>query len=289
MTFFSTVLIAISLQFVPSSTTPRQYWHQKQSTYRVQNKTSNVEYAGYPAIRYEIELQGPDKDADNSADTGNNAEHRLVTATWAVFWATIGLVAVGIAASLIAFCTLEDIRSQTHNAKIAAIAARDNAQAVLNSERAWIMAELDWVPGMAVLYDVNTVEAHQRNQYISGSFRLTCRNEGKTPGWITLVRSRLQVVSALPDPPQVDNWGYVDPIERAFSAKAEPSHWDIGLSYAFPSSESRDSELNMKIVWGIVEYRDIFDKTRKTFFGYSIGPNNKTLTRLISRTYNRNE
>lgn len=288
MTFCGTVLIAISLQCVPSPNPASQYRNQKPAAYSVKNKTAEVEYASYPSLLTEIELQSPTKNADNSTDSGNDAEQRLVTATWALFYATVGLGIIAIFGSWIAYCTLKDIRSQTHNAKIAAIAARDNSQAVLNSERAWIMAELDWVPGMSWLYDVNTVEAHQRNSYISGSFRLTCRNEGKTPGWITLVCSRLQVVSTLPDPPQFDNWRYVDPIERAFSPNADPPHhWDMGLDA--PTASENDTELRIRIVWGVVEYRDIFDKTRRTIFGYSVGLDNKTLTRLTSRAYNRNE
>src|SRR5579859_6888843 len=63
-------------------------------------------------------------------------------AWWDVAWSTWALVLVGTAAALLAQRTLSDIRKQTINSKIAADSALLNAQAVINAERAWVIAEL---------------------------------------------------------------------------------------------------------------------------------------------------
>ena len=60
---------------------------------------------------------------------------------WDIYWPTVGLLVVGLIAAYIALVTLNDIKEQTKNARTAAEAAKASADAVIHSERAWILME----------------------------------------------------------------------------------------------------------------------------------------------------
>jgi hypothetical protein len=87
---------------------------------------------------------------------------------WDVAWATWALAVVGLCGTIAAIWTLLTIRRQTtaierqvhemqntsiqtdrliEEATKQSIAAKKSAEALINTERAWIMVELDWVPG----------------------------------------------------------------------------------------------------------------------------------------------
>lgn len=68
---------------------------------------------------------------------------------WDIYWPSLGLVILGAVGTIIAICTLRDLKRQTNATRVSARAARDaasaartNADAIINSERAWIVAEL---------------------------------------------------------------------------------------------------------------------------------------------------
>ena len=87
---------------------------------------------------------------------------------WDVAWATWALTVVGFGGTIAAIWTLLTIRRQTKaieqqvremrtgadlteklifEATQQSIAAKKSAEALINTERAWIMVELEWVPG----------------------------------------------------------------------------------------------------------------------------------------------
>jgi hypothetical protein len=90
---------------------------------------------------------------------------------WDVTWATWALVVLGGVAALIALCTLSDIRKQTKNTEIAALASQKNAEAAFQNTIAIVNAERAWVDLMLV----TTQE---------GTHQLRAINHGKTPARI---------------------------------------------------------------------------------------------------------
>src|SRR5882762_5158725 len=87
---------------------------------------------------------------------------------WDVVWATWALVFVGLGGTVAAIWTLLTIRRQTtaieqqvremrnaggqtekliFESALQSIAAKRSAEALINTERAWIMVELEWTPG----------------------------------------------------------------------------------------------------------------------------------------------
>jgi hypothetical protein len=87
----------------------------------------------------------PAEQDENQADTQSNKR----PPSWDIYWPTVGLVILGAIGALIAIRTLQDLQRQTKAteqaasaAHKAAVATKIYAEAVINSERAWIVAEL---------------------------------------------------------------------------------------------------------------------------------------------------
>jgi hypothetical protein len=77
----------------------------------------------------------------------------------------------GVAASLIAYFTLKDIKAQTVNATKAAEAAEKSANALISAERAWVMV------GIAP----HTISRTEGSEETGISFEFHYKNEGRTP------------------------------------------------------------------------------------------------------------
>lgn len=163
------------------------------------------------------------------------------------------------------FPTLFFIGWQTLETKRAARAALRNSEAFINVERAWIMVQLDPVPGQGGPFGgeeiIRDIITHKTGMII----RLICKNEGGTPAWITEKRACVDVVGSLPVTP---NWDAVPVIQ------SEPEPLSVGEASA-PKDEAlvcnkaRDSE-KMIVVYGLVKYRDVFSPGRTTSFAYKI-------------------
>jgi hypothetical protein len=138
-----------------------------------------------------------------------------------IYWPTLGLVVVGAIAAVVGICTLKklekqaafmarqtksihhqavQVRRQTHilnqsadAAQKAADAAKDSAAALINSERAWLIAELvptaikfgdgRWYKpvgnNIGELSDANLADGKQLE------YQLKVTNMGKTPAYVT--------------------------------------------------------------------------------------------------------
>lgn len=191
---------------------------------------------------------------------------------------TWGLVIVGGIAAWIAVKTLEDIKTQTRNAKIAARAAKNsadaalkNAEAVINAERAWIMVNLQWRGGTAMRLPTGAAVVAGKQVFTTDAL-LECviTNAGKTLAWIVDKRIALAILDPkdFPTEPDLTHVSVVDPILEPIAPNGEPIRWQVT-----PGAEGKHGEMGkMTIVYGAVLYRDIFNKPRSTRFGYLVSP-----------------
>ena len=117
----------------------------------------------------------------------------------------------------------------------------------------------------------------------SFSVRIICKNDGRTPAWITEKRARIDVVDDLPRQP---NWATVEIIQT----EPEPlSVGETGLAKdeGLTCNKGRDFG-KMTVVYGLVKYRDVFAADRATSFAYIIRADGK-LERLPGYPeYNKN-
>ncbi len=144
-------------------------------------------------------------------------------------------------------------------------AAELNAQTLVNTERAWIMAELGWYDRVQIgERDVRQGDGPIEH-FTDISAKLTCRNTGRSPAWIENVRAQLEIVrkSLNAEPPAKEMLQSFGPMEPLGAGDKR----DRSLQLTGSGHATSDDFYS---VYVIVEYRDIFGVQRETTLGYSI-------------------
>lgn len=172
-------------------------------------------------------------------------------------------------------------------ARDAAVAARASADALINSERAWIMVDIEHHNDKWADRKVHMLEGSGWGGNTTSFFGvLVCRNEGKSPAWVDEKRAKFEIVDSLPDTPRLES-------TEIIQVGPEP----IGIGEALPREVRSPwipeaighQELGkISVVYGVVRYRDIFDRRHETVFGYRITPSGE-FVRIENRPeYNKN-
>jgi hypothetical protein len=168
-------------------------------------------------------------------------------------------------------------------AKKHADAAKKSADALVNAERAWIMADMvfsgevirglpDSAPYIAVhetsIGGIGTVEV---------DICLICKNDGRTPAWITERRICFRNVAVLPTKPDyetVRGWEYMTQELAPMKVGGDlTTRWKL-------ECEGPTKAGNDLFAYGIVKYRDAFSPERETRFIYTV--QGREFRRLVS-------
>jgi len=184
------------------------------------------------------------------------------------------LMVVGVVGTVIGVITLlyifrqsKDTEKALHWAKESAIAAMKsadagllNAKAIINAERAWITASVEWISGLGRMI--------QGDNESSVTVRFTFENQGRTPAWLT---SRVYGCLIRDTVPEEPDFNTIQPKEglAVMVTKAQFIEDKTLTDYGDVS------RAKFIIVYGAVKYRDIFDVTHSTVFGYRIFPSYK--------------
>ena len=196
--------------------------------------------------------------------------------TWLTRYESVAIWLEGIALVLIFVWDRIDSRHQ-HRETLAQLAvSQKQADALINSERAWVMVTVEWYGEAHVLEGSGTGET--TGIYVV----LNCSNEGRSPAWIEEKRARFQIVDALADTPE---------LASAESVRAGPEPIGVGKTNQIAwmaTATGHESPGKMMVVYGVVKYRDIFDKLRETMFGYRITPSRELVRLEGKREYNKN-
>jgi hypothetical protein len=182
-------------------------------------------------------------------------------------WAMVILTSIYVGATIFYACVSFRMLGSIEKS---AEAALNNANAVINSERAWLVVEpVDRNPG--VMYD-GTVTPRDKQQNVVG---ISIKNFGRTPARVIhscLIYVRVDSLKTLPDVPQ-----YLD-ITTHQGLTIVPNGEPIGhVAYLRPSSHLAPKEATAVInqesflyAYGFVEYADTVggDKHHFTRFGY---------------------
>jgi hypothetical protein len=150
-----------------------------------------------------------------------------------------------------------------------AAAAKASADALINSERAWVMADIKWSADVAGLTRSTQLRVVNGSGEVSADICLIYQNDGKTPAWITEKRIILREVSALQNPPDYTP----DATGDAFTLVSEPLTVQGTGKYCAILTCKGNRELGKTlVVYGFIKYRDVFSPDRETRFGYVITP-----------------
>ena len=191
------------------------------------------------------------------------------------------VVAVGVFTFGVVLYQAKQTKLSTDAAKETAEAARLNADAFINSERSWIMVELEPMPGYGerIHRGWTTAATHV-------PVRVACRNEGRSPAWITEKRACLKIVDSIPPEPNLESIADVDPDLDAVAVGKSARAWDVTLS-----CEGRagvEDHVTMLLIYGVVKYRDAFSRKHSTTFGYVLGVNDRLKRITDYPKYNEN-
>ena len=199
------------------------------------------------------------------------------------------LVIVGGVAAWIALRTLDDIKKQTINATKAADAAEKSANALIASERAWVMA---FAEHESVRIKITLSSNGDEDSTLA--FVLSYQNEGKSPCWITEKRVWFAIVDSIPPSPVFENptkrFTATEPlfvkaknVLRVNDATCKGIH-TVRLS-TVPTTEKLTE--NHPIFYGVIKYRDAFGSNYETRFGYLVR-RDMSFERIPSSAYNNN-
>ncbi len=178
-------------------------------------------------------------------------------------------------------------REEQHKETLAQLnVSQAQADALVNSERAWVMVDVEWDTAKWADRKAHVLEGSGTGGDTTGIYIvLTCRNEGRSPAWIEEKRARFQIVDVLPPKPDFSSAEFIQ-------VGPEP----IGIGKALPHTNhiywlatgtGHEGLGKTMVVYGIVTYRDIFNKLRETTFGYRITPSRELVRLEDMREYNK--
>jgi hypothetical protein len=167
--------------------------------------------------------------------------------------------------------------------------AQAQADALINSERAWVMAELKLVEPSAV----SEITQPDKTVWTHVHFDLVCTNAGATPAWIF----EQSVCVEVTDRVIFSNTPYPTPeilksdgrhVQRFYQiwpvVKGDPPIQSRGTAKC-KGWATRNNRL-YTYIYGVVRYRDAFSPLRETYFGYVV-TEDVALNRIPSEAYNK--
>jgi hypothetical protein len=164
-------------------------------------------------------------------------------------------------------------------------AAKESADALVTSERPWVTVTLAWSPGYPGLFNRTHIVDGNTTRGYNSTVRMTYKNDGRTPAWITERRACLKITRDMSLPPY-------PPLEDAEVVKYGPESLAAGEEKSFDTSltcEGCQTFDNIALVYGIVKYRTAFvGIVGETVFGYDVAFDGKSLRQLENHEWNTN-
>jgi hypothetical protein len=260
------LLILFALSPSPSNQQKSQPTEQNPATQQTPSPSSPVTVV--------VNQPSPSERQDSTAAKTKNGPP--IYSNWA-------LVIVALLAACAGLRSLHFIKQQAIQTEKAANAARDNASAVINSERAWVMVNIR--PQQNATWHMDIMKPGPV-EYVGLYLSVICKNEGKTLAWITEKWADVRVINVFPPAPD-----FSDPLP-IFQHAVQPiasGEEDVGTPINFEVLNSHIARKPM-LLYGYVKYRTIFEnRDGETRFGYIVTPMN-SIERLPADfpAYNRN-
>jgi hypothetical protein len=156
---------------------------------------------------------------------------------------------------------------QTVLLRRAADAAKASADALINSERAWLMVDLQWEGGgRSKLVNTSSLIQGTLVEKTAACVDSIILNNGRSPAWIIEKRINMAISENIPPEPELQLVPVSDPILEPIATSGK-STW-----HAEPGCKGKPDVGKITIIFGMIKYRDIFNKTRETRFGYMVSP-----------------
>jgi hypothetical protein len=217
--------------------------------------------------------------APQNAEAAQAESHNWREWFWPPIWSNWALILVAGFAAAAAFGTLSQIKKQSASTEKAANAARDNALAVINAERARILVHVKWPRDFASYVESVSWGESSYNLFVS----VVCRNVGRSVGWIGETHIGLLVAETIPPEVGLSVTTLVeDDVFRPILADETIESSELEITS--PVSPVPGKQV---FVYGRVDYKDIFEQDRFTTFGYRLMKDRRRFERVTLPAYNK--
>jgi hypothetical protein len=156
---------------------------------------------------------------------------------------------------------------QTIATEVAANAAKENAKALINVERAWVEVYIELGPTPHAMLSTSG----NGDIKTTVSVKFSCKNFGKTPAWIGIKQIGMVILPSQIEVPNKPPPGGPFPL-------IGPELLAAGQDMPHIGQIDCDGEITADrpgLIFGLVTYRDILWEHRSTTFGYWIYEGNK--------------
>ena len=202
---------------------------------------------------------------------------------WLKTYEFIAIWLEGIALILIFVWDRLDSRNQHEETMQQLQISQKQADALTNSERAWVMVNVYWHSGAGRIIDGQSVINGVVLDLVTANVDCFIHNNGRSPAWVTEKRIGIAIVDGehLPSEPELDRTPVRDVTLQPMAPDGDYI-WHVQPGCQGPRELGK-----LMIVYGAVTYRDIFDEIRETRFGYMVNPSGE-LERIPSfLSYNK--
>jgi hypothetical protein len=180
-------------------------------------------------------------------------------------------------ASIAGLFTLGILKEQGRVGLLAAEAAKQSAQAVVDAERAWLV--------------MGFVKTNNTDTGALSEFAFTCRNPGKTPATVKRIDMGYSVIKDpldLPVPLREEDINPIKLPDRAFIVSTDSFPIRAELKPEEILFDKKGTGSLIVVFYGRVVYHDVFNsqEPRETRWCYSYDPTNDTLVRTGPDEYN---
>lgn len=204
------------------------------------------------------------------------------TTTWAILFTLLAIAEQTKETARSAKAAEDSIPLQRQSAG----AAKKSADVLIASERAWVTMKIDWAPGYSGIYAGEHTKNGTTKMMLDATVRMTYRNDGKTPAWITQRYATMKVIGendALAKPivgeEDIIDYGIVS------LASGEEKWFDAPLQ----TEQQQIVGVTLTVIYGVVRYRTVIPKlTGESISGYSVSIGGTKLRPLEGPEWNGN-
>lgn len=146
--------------------------------------------------------------------------------------------------------------------RISADAAKTSADVLVNSERAWLLVDVERAPGSAAFLAGTNAD---NGSYAAILVDVIAKNQGRSPAWIIQHFQFFELLDSIPPTPTFEK--HIRDGDIYSQPVAVNGEYKMRCDLV---AEGRMEDKRQSIVYGIIRYRDIFWKIRYTTYGYYV-------------------
>jgi hypothetical protein len=166
--------------------------------------------------------------------------------------------------------------------------AQSGADAEIAAQSPWIAVNIEHIPGYGGRFTGTTREGSGPEvTHTDFMFHIVCVNHGRTPAWITEKRATFKIIpkDTLPEKPELKSTTVFEDEPEPLAAGEQSSRSQKAYYFQAVGYQGLDE---WAVLYGVVNYRDVFGRDRQTTFGYRVTIGDQLVRLAGYHEYNKN-